>query len=102
MGFDVRFCYHVQPVFVTQFVEPVVIRIVACADGIDIQFFHTENILDHPFIRDERTSVRIRFMSVGSLEQHGFPVYKYLVAGQFDFTEPYLYRDDFQDRAFGR
>ena len=49
VGLYIGLGHDIEPVLVAQVVPIRVVRIVACAHGIDIQLFHTENILKHPF-----------------------------------------------------
>ena len=92
---QVGFGDNIQAVSVTQFVPVRVIRIVACAYGIDVHLFHPQDILTHPFPGYHVASVRVHLMSVHSLEKHRLSVYEHPGIFKFDFPETYPDRDDF-------
>ena len=96
---EVGFGDNIQAVSVAEFVPVRVIRIVACAHGVDVHLFHPQDVLKHPFSGYHVASVRVHLMSVCALEKHRLSVYEHLGILQFDFPEADLYGDDFPAAA---
>ena len=93
--FYVSFGYYIQTVLVAKVIPTVVVRVMAGTYGVDIEFFHYLDILQHTFGRNHITAVRVHFVTVGSFEEYRLSVYEYLSVFQFNFAETYFNRDYF-------
>ena len=87
--------YYIQTVLVAQVIPTVVVRVMAGTHGVDIEFFHHFDILQHTFGRNHITAVRVHFVTVGSFEEYRLSVDEYLSAFQFNLAETYFDRDYF-------
>ena len=106
VAFDVCFIVYIESVFVAEFVETAVLRVVAEADGIDVMAFHQFEILPHQFFRDIVAGFRIVFVDIDSTELDGLSVHQQYhviltVSGflvdflDFDAAESYVIRNHF-------
>ena len=69
VGFDVPFIDDIEAEAVAQREPPRVIRVMAGAHRIDIQFLHDTDIPDHVGDGDHIALVRVQFVAVGALDQ---------------------------------
>ena len=75
MRFDVGFGYYIYTVAVAEVIPQVVVGVVASANGIQIVFLHNSDVLQHSFGRNHIATVRIQFVTVGTLEKNRFSVH---------------------------
>ena len=61
---------------VAQVIPTVVVRVMAGTHGVDIEFFHHFDILQHTFGRNHITAVRVHFVTVGSFEEYLVAVFQ--------------------------
>ena len=97
VAFEIGFGHDVKAVTVAQFIPIRIVRIMAGAHGIDIEFLHELYVLEHPLAGDIRASVGIHLMTVYSFDEHGLPIYQKLAVLDFDFPESHFYGYDFAD-----
>ena len=95
MRLYISLSYDVQAILIAQFIPKIVVRIVACTYGIDIELLHNPDILQHTLPRNNISIIRVHLMAVGSLNQYRLPVHKQLRIFNLDFTETYFYRNNF-------
>ena len=81
----VSLVYHIESIFVTEFIEIRSIWIVACPYGVDIVLFHQRHVLDNLFSADGKSCHRVGVVSVHSVELdrhavdvHDLILYRYL------------------------
>ena len=81
----VSLVYHIESIFVTEFIEIRSIWIVACPYGVDIVLFHQRHVLDDLFSADGKSCHRVGVVSVHSVELdrhavdvHDLILYRYL------------------------
>ena len=65
--------------------------------SIDIQLLHNLNILNHTFYRDDIATIRIKLMTVRSLNQDRLSVNQQLSSFYLNMTEANLLFDNFLD-----
>ena len=92
VGLHVGFRHHVQAVLVTQVVQVIVVRIMAGAYGVYVEFLHYTDILEHALAGHHVSAVRVQFVAVYALYEHRLAVYQQLRAGYLHFPETYLER----------
>ena len=73
---DVGFVDDVHAVFVAQFIPIGVVRIVRCADGVDIGLLHQDDVLLHQFAADGAARVRRSLVAVKALHDDIFAIDK--------------------------
>ena len=95
VGFDIGFGHYVNTILVAEVVPEIIVGIVAGAHGIQVELLHHLNILNHAFARNDVTTVRIHLVAVGSLEENGLAVDKYLTSFQLYLSEAHLYGNHF-------
>ena len=86
--FDIGLVDDVEAVFVAQFVEALLLRIVAGAQGIDVVSFPQFKILEHGLFGHVVAGERVVFVHVHPLEQDRLAVDEQLPVFDFDRTEP--------------
>ena len=74
VALHIGFCQHIHAVFVTQVVEHRVIRIVRCADGIDVQTLHGLDVLFNLLCRDGTSIHRREIVAVHTMEHHALAI----------------------------
>ena len=106
MRFDICFIHNIQSIFITQFIELAVLRIVAEAHAVDIVLFHQGEVLAHQLFGNIMSCFGIMFVYVYTFQLDGlavdeqanvwFAVFGYLI-GWFDLetAETYRIRNDF-------
>jgi hypothetical protein len=95
VGFDVGLIDEIQPIAVTQIIPAGIVRVMAGADGVDVELFHQLDIADHGFDRQGVSGVWIVFVAVDSFDQDRHSVKEKLTVLDLDLSEPRLARDDF-------
>ena len=75
MRFEVGFGHQVEPVSVAERVPAGVVRVVACAHGVEIVLLEDADVLDHPLFRDDISAVGVHFVAVGAFDKHGLSVH---------------------------
>ena len=88
--FDVGFCGHVDTVFVAQVIPHFIVGIVACAHCVDVELLHHLDVLKHAVARHYVSAVGVKFVAVGTLDEHRLAVDKKLCVLDFDAAETYL------------
>ena len=68
--------HDIQTILIAQFIPKIIIRIMACTHGIDIELLHNPNVLQHTLPRNNISIIRVHLMAVGSLNQYRLPVHK--------------------------
>ena len=71
---DVRLVENVEAVFVAELIKLRGVRIVAGADGVDVEALHKFDVPPHGFEREGPAGVRIVFVAVDAADQHRFAV----------------------------
>ena len=95
--FEIRLCRKIDSVFVAEVIPTGIIRIVTSTYSIDIQLFHYLNILNHTLYRDDIATIRIKLMTVRSLNQDRLSVNQQLSSFYLNMTEANLLFDNFLD-----
>ena len=93
---------HVDAVLVAQVVPDGVIRIVACADGIDVQTLHDLYVLNHALAAHHIAPIGVKLMAVCTLDENGLAVDKQLSVLDFNLAETYLLGNDLYRFQFGQ
>ena len=99
MALDVGLGSDIDAVFVAEVVPTWVVRIVAGAVGIDIKLFHHLDILNHAFDADNITSIRVKLVTVNTLDEYWLSVDKQLATLDFDLAEADALRDALEELA---
>ena len=73
--FEVGLGHQVEPVAVAERVPAGVVRVVACAHGVEIVLLEDADVLDHPLFRDDISAVGVHFVAVGAFDKHGLSVH---------------------------
>jgi hypothetical protein len=68
VGLDVRLADHVEAVFVAQLEEARVVRVVAGADGVDVEPLHLVEVVAHVLLGDVMAAVGVVVVAVDALE----------------------------------
>ena len=92
VGLHVCLGNHIDAVLVTKVVQEIVVRIVAGTDGVHVELLHYADVLDHTLAGNHITSVRIKFVTVHTLEQHRLAVYQNLGIDYLHLSETYFHR----------
>ena len=95
----VGFGCYINTIFITKVVPYRVVRIVASANGIDVQALHNLDILNHALARNYITSVRVHLMTVCTLDVDRLTVYEELSILDFNLAEAHLLRNYLNDVA---
>ena len=74
----VSLCTNVQTILVAKVVEFGVVRIVACAHGVDVELLHKLDVLKHTLARHHVAAVGVYLVAVGALDVYRLAVYKQL------------------------
>ena len=97
--FDIRLGHYIETIFIAEVVPKIIIRIVACADGVNIQLFHPLDILPHPFLADDVAFVRIHLVAVCAFKQNSLSVHQDLSVFHFYLAETDFHRNRFDGFA---
>ena len=106
MALDVCFIVYIKSVFVAQFVETAILRIMAQANRIQVVLFHQFEIFAHQLFSHIVTGSRVMFVNVHSLQLQRLSVDEEAYIGlsvacqllgrfNFDAAETYVERNDF-------
>ena len=96
MALQVRLSRQVDAILVTEVIPTGIVRIVTGTYRIDVQILHYLDILNHPLHRDDVTTVRIEFMTVGTFYQYRLAVDQQLAVLDLNMTETDALRDNLQ------
>ncbi len=78
VALDVSFRHEVESIAVAQVIPVRVVRVVARAHRIDVQFLHPLHVALHVGAAHHISAVRFHFVPVHALDQHRLPVHKQL------------------------
>lgn len=90
MSFDIRFIHHIDAVVIAKGIEFRVIRIVTCADCVDIAPLEQENVVEHVFISYRPSIYRVNIMPVDTLENNLLIIDVCCLSLDFNFSESVL------------
>ena len=99
--FDVRFGHEVNAVAVAEVVPARIVRVMACAHGVEIVLFQNANVLDHALQRYNISAVGIHFVTIGAFEQDGFSVDEQLTVFDLHLAKTRMQRDDLDSISGG-
>ena len=85
--------YDIDTVLVAQVIPEVGIGVVAGTHGVEVEFLHDLDVLDHALPREYIATVGIQLMTVSSLEEHWLTVHQNLGILQLDLAEAHLHGD---------
>ena len=74
VALDVRLAAHIEAVFVTEFVETALLRVVAGADGVDVVLLHQFEVAAHRFLGHDVAVVGVVLVDVDALDHHTLAV----------------------------
>ena len=97
MAFDVCLSSNVDTIFIAKVIPARIVRIVACTVSIDIKLLHHLNVLNHSFVCNVVTLVRIYFVTVHTLDKYRLSVYKKLCILDFNLSETDILRNNFNN-----
>ena len=93
VALDVGLGYYVETILVAQLIPTGIVGIVAGAHGIDVEFLHDLDILNHALYRYHITEVGIQFVTVGTLEEYGLAIHEHLEVLELYLAEAHLLAD---------
>ena len=85
--FYVGLGHHIEAVAVAEFVPVRIVGIVAGAYGVQVVFLEEPDVLEHALAGHHVAAVRIEFVTVGALEEHGLPVHEHLGVLDLDLAD---------------
>ena len=93
MRFEVSLSGDVDSVFIAKVIPAWVARIVAGANGVDVQLLHDLDVLNHALQAHHVATVRIHLVAVGTLHQHRLSVNEQLCVLDFHVAESHFLRN---------
>lgn len=72
--FDVGFGDEVEAVFIAEFVEARIVRVMGSADGVDVELLHELDVFAHEFLGDVVAGVGIVVVAVDAFDEDGLAV----------------------------
>ena len=97
VAFDVGLAHNIESVLVAKVIPTGIIAIMAGAHGIDIEFFHHLDVLDHTLHTNHITAIGVHFVAVHALKDNGFSIDQHLSILDFHLAETHLLGNDFND-----
>ena len=97
VAFDIGLAHDIESVLVAKVIPTGIIAIMAGAHGIDIEFLHHLDVLDHALHADHITAIGVHLVAVHALKDNGFSIDQHLAVLDLHLTEAHLLRNDFND-----
>ena len=80
----------IQAVLVAQVVPAGIVRVMARADGVDVELLHYLDVLNHALHAHHIASIRVELVAVGTLDEHRLTVDEQLAAADAYVAEAHL------------
>ena len=97
VALDIGFGCDVDAIDVAELIPTWVVRIVAGANSIHIELLHHLNILNHAVNTHDIATIRVKFMTVNTLDEHWLSVHEQLGILDFHLAEAYMLRNALQE-----
>ena len=85
--FDIRFIDDIEAVEVAEIVPARIVRIMAGANGVDVEGLHERDIFEHTFLGEGMAGETVMFMTVDALDEDGAVVDAELTVFDLDLAE---------------
>ena len=90
MSFKISLIHYVYTILIAQFIEIRVVRIVRCADCIEVITLHKQNVFEHLITCNGLSSGLAMVMAVYTNEFNRSVIHQNLITCYFNIPEPYL------------
>ena len=97
VGLKVRLVDQVQAVFIAQFVESRLIRVVGGANSVDIVALAGDDVGEHLLLGDGTAQTRVELVAVGAAEDDALAVESHNAVNDFEMAEAETLRHHFDD-----
>ena len=74
MAFEVAFVHDPKTKFICNIVHPRIIKLMGCANSVDVVSFHEKEILDHEIVRDSPSMVGVMLVTIDAAKLDWFTV----------------------------
>ena len=95
MRLDIGLVDNIKTIFVTERIPKRIIRVMTCPHSVDIELLHDLDILDHVSLTHHISLIRIKLMTVGSLDEDRLAVHEKLAVLYSHIPEAYVHLGHF-------